>query len=164
MVEATEDLDRICNTLDKLTLDALSLMEEEIQLKLIMENSMCGGEGHLAKARYIMGQSNVSFLQLPTENSTEFSAVTKVFTNEEDKLYGEKSFELRVVKKDEDETVHDPLKWFGYLVPQNLNYAQNMFRQALQWAIEALNIQTQLRETVRKIEQLKQVKANIVLK
>ncbi|KAJ8972691.1 hypothetical protein NQ317_001712 [Molorchus minor] len=164
MVEIAEDLDRICTTLDKLTLDSLSLIEEEIQLKLILENSMCEGETHLAKARYIMGHKNVSALQLPTENSPEFSASIQTLSNEDEKLYGQKSFEICSIKKDEDKSVHDPIKWFGILVPQNLNYAQNMFKQALQWAIQAINVQTQLRETLIAIGQLKKVKANMFVK
>ncbi|KAJ8928792.1 hypothetical protein NQ314_018591 [Rhamnusium bicolor] len=164
MAEATEDLDKICNTLDKLTLDALSLMEEEILLKLNVENAMCGGESHLAKARYIMGQNSVSCLQLPTENSPEFSAVAKVYASEDDKLFGEKSYELQLTKKTEDESVQDPVRWFGVLVPQNLNYAQNMFRQALQWAVQAVNVQTQLEQTIIKIQQLKAAKAAVTAK
>ena len=52
MTETAEDLDKICQTLDKLTLDALTLMQEEIQLKINAENAMIGGESHLAKTRY----------------------------------------------------------------------------------------------------------------
>lgn len=51
MPETTRDLDKICNVLDKLTLDALTLMQEEIDLKLTAENAMIGGETHLAKTR-----------------------------------------------------------------------------------------------------------------
>ncbi|XP_018570891.1 coiled-coil domain-containing protein 115-like [Anoplophora glabripennis] len=163
MAQDTEDLDRICDTLDKLTLDALTLMEEKIKLTLNTENAMCGGEAHLAKARYIMGQNNVSSLQLPTENSPDFMAVAKVYSNEEEKLFGQTSYELHLTQKSE-ETVQDPIRWFGILVPQNLNYAQNMFRQALQWAVQAVNVQTQLKETIEKIYQLKEVKTRISAK
>lgn len=54
MAEKTKDLDKICNTLDILTLetlDALTLMQEEIELKINAENAMIGGETHLAKTR-----------------------------------------------------------------------------------------------------------------
>lgn len=51
MNDITENLDSICSTLDKLTIDSLILMQEEIELKLIAENAMIGGETHLAKSR-----------------------------------------------------------------------------------------------------------------
>lgn len=164
MEQNTKDLDNICDTLDKLTLDALTLMEEKVKLALNTENAMCGGEAHLAKARYIMGHNNVSSLQLPTENSPDFTAVAKVYPNEDEKLFGETSYELHLTKKSDDETVQDPIRWFGVLVPQNVNYAQNMFRQALQWAVQAVNVQKQLRETIQKIYEIKGVKAKILAK
>lgn len=161
MSENAEQLDHICNRLDKLSLDALHLIEEEIQLKLNVENAMSGGESHIAKSRYILGRNNVSTLQLPTENSNDFSAAVKVIQNEDDKLFEGKTLELRQIKKSEDESVHDPMKWFGILVPQNLHHAQNMFRQALQWAVQAANVQLQLKETVQKIYELRLMKASL---
>ncbi|KAG5858454.1 hypothetical protein JTB14_026454 [Gonioctena quinquepunctata] len=160
MIEPAEDMDKICNTLDKLTLDALLLMQEEIHLKLNVENAMCGGESHLAKARYIMGQNNVSDLQLPTDNSPEFAAAVKVIRNIEEHSQ-EKSYDLMLIKKTDDETVQEPLRWFGVLVPQNLNHAQNMFRQALQWSVQAVNVQAKLQDTICTIHQLKDIKLKI---
>ncbi|XP_044253059.1 coiled-coil domain-containing protein 115-like [Tribolium madens] len=154
------DIDRICCVLDKLTLDALTLMEEDIQIKLNVENAMCGGETHLAKSRYILGQNSVSSLQLPTENSPEFDALTRVHLEESDESLGEKSRELEVTKK-EDQI--DPVRWFGYLVPQDLFHAQNMFKQALQWIIRGVNVQTRLIETCNTIEQLKVLKREVLV-
>ncbi|CAG9859450.1 unnamed protein product [Phyllotreta striolata] len=159
MCEAKEDLDKICETLDKLTLDALFLVQEEIDLKLNVENAMSGGEAHLAKTRYIIGQNNVSALQLPTENSAEFSSVIKVEGSES--LLGANTYTLREIKKSEDETVQEPLRWFGFLVPQNLNFAQKMFRQALQWSVQAVNTQNQLQRVLHSISSLKEVKSNL---
>lgn len=152
------DIDQICTVLDKLTLDALTLIEEEIQTKLNIENAMCGGETHLAKSRYILGQNSVSSLQLPTENSPEFDAMTTVRV-EENKDFLTESRELEVLKK-EDQI--DPVRWFGYLVPQDLYHAQSMFKQALQWIIRAANVQTRLIETCTKIEQLKELKKDLI--
>ncbi|RZC40845.1 hypothetical protein BDFB_013348 [Asbolus verrucosus] len=151
------DLNKICNVLDKLTLDALTLIEEEVQMKLNIENAMCGGEMHLAKSRYILGQNSVSSLQLPTENSPHFEATVTVHS-EKDELIGEKTRYLEVVKR-EDQI--DPVRWFGYLVPQDLYHAQTMFRQALQWVIRATNLQMQLIETCGTIEQLKELKRKL---
>lgn len=92
------DLDKICTVLDKLTLDKLTVLEEVIQAKLELEKSMCDGEMHLAKTRYIMGRNSVSVLQLPTENSTEFDASTVVHSEEDEKLFGEKTLDLEVRK------------------------------------------------------------------
>jgi hypothetical protein len=153
------DLDKICTLLDKLTLDALTLIEEEIQTKLNIENAMCGGETHLAKSRYILGQSSVSSLQLPTENSPDFEATTTVHSEEDEELFGAKLRHLEAEKKEEQT---DPVRWFGYLVPQDLYHAQTMFRQALQWIIKCVNVQTRLVETCGKIGQLKELKSELV--
>ncbi|CAH1959230.1 unnamed protein product [Acanthoscelides obtectus] len=149
---------RICEILDKLTLDALHLIEEEVQLKLNLENAMIGGESHLAKSRYIMGQNNVSALQLPTEDGKEFSASIKVAEHDSETLLDNPELQLKTVKKSEDESVQEPLRWFGVLVPQNLSHSQNMFRQALQWAVQAVNVQIRLKETINKIGVLKEAK------
>ncbi|XP_022199553.2 coiled-coil domain-containing protein 115 isoform X2 [Nilaparvata lugens] len=52
--------------LDKRALKALKLMNELIASKLELEKSVKAGSLDLAKARYIMGNRNVSALQLPT--------------------------------------------------------------------------------------------------
>nr|CAH7740079.1 unnamed protein product [Callosobruchus chinensis] len=153
-----ENKERICNILDKLTLDALHLIEEEVQLKLNLENAMIEGETHLAKSRYIMGHNNVSALQLPTEDSNEFSASIKVTEHDSETLFDNPELQLKSVKKSEDESVQEPLRWFGVLVPQNLTRSQNMFKQALQWAVQAVNVQTRLTETINKIGVLKEAK------
>ncbi|XP_030764599.1 coiled-coil domain-containing protein 115-like [Sitophilus oryzae] len=161
MVEDTEDLDKICNTLDKLTLDSLTLMQEQIELKLNAENAMIGGETHLAKTRYILGQNSVSSLQLPTDSSTEFSALTTVNTSKDE--HGINQFDLESNKPDNEKYIN-PIKWFGYLTPQNLTFAQNLYRQALQWIIQAANVQTRLQEVCTEIHHLKKIKNEIMNK
>lgn len=161
-MKASEDVDKICTILDKLTLDALLLIEEEIQTKLNIENAMSLGETNLAKARYIMGQNKVSTIQLPTENSPEFTAAVKVYPNESDKLFNNKSYEIQPTEKSEN--VQDPIKWFGVLVPQTLTQAQKMFRQALQWTVKAVNVQTELHETMETMNKLKCVKLQLTSK
>lgn len=156
----TEDIDKICAILDKLTLDALLLIEEEIQTKLNIEDAMSSGETNLAKARYIMGQNKVSAIQLPTENSPEFTAPVKVYTSQDEKLYGE-SYEIHLTEKTDN--VHNPIKWFGILVPQTVTLAQKMFQQALQWAVKAVNIQNELNQTMDKINNLKEIKSQMLL-
>lgn len=108
-----------------------------------------------------MGQNNVSSIQLPTENSPEFSALTTVNLAIDD--FGLHQFNLES-KNPDNENYINPIKWFGYLTPQNLSFAQNLYRQALQWIIQAANIQSRLKETCKHIHQLKQIKQHIVNK
>lgn len=155
------DLDRICTTLDKLTLDTLTLMEEHVQVKLNLENTMNDGILNLAKSRYILGHNNVSSLQLPTEDGQEFEAAT-VIHSQENKVLGYKMYDLEIMKKSDDSTkLQDPLKWFGVLVPQNLHTAQNRFRQALTWIGEIANIQERLDYNCKKLGQLRQLKPQL---
>lgn len=156
---APPDFDKICSTLDKLSLDALTLMEEHIKLKLNVENTMCSGEASLAKTRYIMGQNSVTALQLPTENSADFEAPIKVNLDENE--LGTKTFDVELQKVTDENNVQDPLKWFGFLVPHSLHYAQNMFRQAIQWNVQAANVQVKLNDTLNTIGQLKLLKSDI---
>ncbi|KAK4874395.1 hypothetical protein RN001_013755 [Aquatica leii] len=77
-----------------IVMEALKLMEQHIQAKMSLELSMCDGETYLAKSRYIMGQNQVSFLQLPTEDSPEFEAIARVHTDDDDNTYGQKLIHL----------------------------------------------------------------------
>ncbi|KAI4456699.1 coiled-coil domain-containing protein [Holotrichia oblita] len=152
------DIDKICTTLDKLTLDTLTLMEEHVQLKLNLENSMNDGILNLAKTRYIMGHNNISSLQLPAEDSSEIEAIAVIHSEENEKL-GYRMHDLEVIKKSESNSkIQDPLKWFGVLVPQNLHIAQNRFKQALIWIGEIANIQSRLNYNCNKLEGLRQLK------
>ncbi|XP_066259698.1 coiled-coil domain-containing protein 115 [Euwallacea similis] len=158
--EDPEELHKICDVLDRLTLDALSLMQEEIDLKITAENSMMVGETHLAKTRYICGQNSVSSLQLPCENSPEFEALTTVnFASDQ----GVMQFDMEVHKPNNENYV-EPLKWFGFMPPQNLQFAQNLYRQAVQWIVQAANVQVRLAETYKQISQLKVLKKEAVAK
>lgn len=94
----------------------------------------------------------MSSLQLPTENSPEFPAVTVLQSSEVDT----KQFSLES-RKSEEKSV-DPIKWFGFMPPQNLHLAQKLYQQALQWLIQAANIQLRLQETCSNINKLKKLK------
>lgn len=150
------NLNKICEVLDKLTIDALTLMEQEIQVKLELEKSMSDGEAHLAKSRYIMGQNYVSTLQLPTENSSEFNASAVLNVEENSDVFSDKTLDLEFKKDDQE--CKNPLRWFGVFVPQNLHYAQAKFKQALVWAAKSANIQIQLNNTLSDITKLESIK------
>lgn len=96
----------------------------------------------------------MSSLQLPTENSPEFPAVT-VLQSSEDEV-DTKQFSLESRKSDEKSV--DPIKWFGFMPPQNLHLAQKLYQQALQWLVQAANVQLRLQETCSNINKLKKLK------
>ena len=153
-----EDIDNISRVLDRLTLDTLTAMEEYIRLKLEMEKCIIDGKCGLAATRYIMGQNRVSNMQLPTCDSEEFEAT--VVVNSGGNPY--KSYDLEVRKPTQDCKLQDPIKWFGYLVPQTLYLAQAKFRQVLSWLVKVANVQEMIVYNCDKIEQLRALKNNIV--
>lgn len=74
----TSDILEVCSELDDLMIRTLELMEKCIQCKLKLQEIMKSSCLDLAKARYIMGTHNVSYLQLPTEESAEIRALRTV--------------------------------------------------------------------------------------
>lgn len=128
-------------------------MEEKMQCELNIESSINNGTIHLAKSRYIMGQSSVSTTRLPTEYSPDFSASTMCETLEEDGVK-----QLKVVENNGENKVN-PLRWFGVLVPQNLHKAQGIFQNTINFVVECVNIQLQILKNLEYIEALKSYKA-----
>ncbi|KAF2879743.1 hypothetical protein ILUMI_26430 [Ignelater luminosus] len=154
-----ENLSKVCSILDKLMLETLMLIEKYIDLKINLETTMCDGEAHLAKSRYIMGQNCVSALQLPIKDSAEFPAIATVHSHDDGK-FGGKSFDLEFEKnpKNENGESFDPLRWFGILVPQDLHRAQMKYKQAVTWSVECANLQMEIHQNLVKIKQLKDYK------
>ncbi|PZC76883.1 hypothetical protein B5X24_HaOG204022 [Helicoverpa armigera] len=136
--------------LDKIIVKQLHLMEEKMRCELNIESSIKNGSIHLAKSRYIMGQSSVSTARLPTESSTDFSASTVCETVQEDGVE-----QMRVVENDADNMVN-PIRWFGVLVPQNMHKAQSIFQNTINFVVECVNVQLQLQRNSKLIEMLKQ--------
>lgn len=120
--------------------------------ELNIETSINSGSIHLAKSRYIMGQSSVSATRLPMESSPEFSASTVCETAQEDGVK-----QLKIIENRAEDTVN-PMHWFGVLVPQNMHKAQSIFQNALNYVVECVNIQLQLDSNVRNIDMLKNFK------
>ncbi|KAG6456061.1 coiled-coil domain-containing protein 115 [Manduca sexta] len=135
--------------LDKIIIRQLHLMEDKMRCELNIESSINNACIHLAKSRYIMGQSSVSTTRLPTESSPDFAASTQCETIEED---GIKQFSL--VENNSEDTVN-PLRWFGVLVPQNLHKAQSIFQNALNYVVECANVQLQIQENMKNIQAIK---------
>uniref|UniRef100_S4NK48 Vacuolar ATPase assembly protein VMA22 n=1 Tax=Pararge aegeria TaxID=116150 RepID=S4NK48_9NEOP len=148
------DLETVCNLLDKLVLQQLHLMEDKMACELNIEKSINNGSIHLAKSRYIMGQSSVSKERLPTESSSEFSASVTCESVEEDNIR-----QLKVVETDEANV--NPLRWFGVLVPQNLYRAKSIFQNTVNFIVECANVQLQIIENIKNIEALKYYKNKV---
>uniref|UniRef100_A0A0V0GCW1 Vacuolar ATPase assembly protein VMA22 n=1 Tax=Triatoma dimidiata TaxID=72491 RepID=A0A0V0GCW1_TRIDM len=167
------NLEEICTELDSLSLRMLQLMKEYINVKLTIEGLIKNGSLHLAKSRYIMGNRNVSALQLPSEDSNDVIASTTVICKEMAEKGEALTLELsrlnihdngkdddsdalrqRNKKKEEDEkkddtkgkksSSRDPLKWFGVLVPQDMKQAQSNFNWAIEYVIECANLQLEM--------------------
>ncbi|XP_075984536.1 vacuolar ATPase assembly protein VMA22-like [Anticarsia gemmatalis] len=138
-----------CELLDKIILKQLHLMEEKMRCELNIESSIKNGSIHLAKSRYIMGQSSVSTARLPTESSSDFSASTVCETTEEDGIK-----QLKVIENEAENTVN-PIRWFGVLVPQNMHKAQSIFQNAINFVVECVNVQLQIHTNLKNIAMLK---------
>ncbi|XP_045504112.1 coiled-coil domain-containing protein 115 [Colias croceus] len=149
--ESLSDMESTNDLLDKMTLRQLHLMEEKMSREVNIETSLNNGCFHLAKSRYIMGQTSVSKERLPTEASTEFSASTQCETVDEDN-----SKQFKIIENHSN-TVN-PMHWFGVLVPQNLHKAKSIFQNTLNFVVECANIQIQLLENSNNITLLKSYK------
>lgn len=135
--------------LDKILLHQLHLMEEKMNYELNIESSLNEGNIHLAKTRYIMGQSSVSTARLPTENSPDFTATIICDSVKVDNV---KQF---IVAESKAENIVNPLRWFGVLVPQNLHKAQSIFQGTINYVVECINVQLQIQENLKNINILR---------
>lgn len=68
----------ICNEIDLLLLQITNLVEKEIKYKLKIEKLMNNGFVRIAKARYIMGSTCVTKMQLPSESSNPIQPIATV--------------------------------------------------------------------------------------
>lgn len=148
----------VCVALDDLVVEMLELMEGKVQSQMNVENAMKNGNIHLAKSRYIMGQSAISTVQLPTENTLDFTAISKVEKNDvdEDSL---KYQQYSLV--DAEDAVANPIKLFGVLVPLNLHQAQNVFKKCVEYVVESVNIDKKLNTIIDEMARLKLLKLTL---
>lgn len=69
-----------------------------------------------------------------------------------------------IYKKGEENlivTATDPIKWFGYLVPQNLRRAQKGFHTALELVVQNATIQSELNATCNRCDKLLKLKTAV---
>lgn len=151
--------EEICELLDKLTLENLSLIEQQVQSSLNLEKITNEGQLLMAKSRYIQGHNSVSSSQLPTENSIEFKALARVSHKCDDLLVPE--FELETNTVDKSAGYIDPMNWFGVLLPQSLHAARDRFRKAIELSVECVNIKAKLAIVNYDIWKLKQRKEEL---
>ncbi|XP_044767028.1 uncharacterized protein LOC123322971 [Coccinella septempunctata] len=156
----SENYHEVCELLDKLYLDTICLMEEEIQLKINMEKSMIEGENNLAKCRYIMGSNSVSAMNIPLNPEEDIHCTTSVesFPSE---LFPEVN-KYEIISTEPKPNMTNPIKWFGYFTQKNLLKSQKSYETSLQWAIEAINIQNQLKYLCHKCKALRLLKVSLL--
>lgn len=139
---------QVDDELDDICLKMMQLMDDYCSSIGRLEHCLRDGCVHLAKSRYVMGNHNVSDLQLPMSGPyTARSTVTR-----------------------EDNTIHlannkdgdDPIKRFGLLVPGSLRNAQNGFCKCLESTIEATTIKTEMEQTQENYSKLKAVRSQMI--
>lgn len=149
------NLKDIDDELDKLSMRILELMNEHIGCKINLERAVRSGCIDLAKTRYIQGQTQVSAMNIPSEDLTATKTVMLSTTKE-----GKHTFELKNENSNENtddkpkKNKQDPLKWFGILVPSNLRQGQAWFVKALDLSVQSANISADILVSVDKFEKL----------
>ncbi|XP_037036876.1 coiled-coil domain-containing protein 115 [Bradysia coprophila] len=138
---------------DKLTIEMLDLIEQQVKCKMNISNLIAQGQIQIAKTRYTQGTRTVSTSQLPTENSQEFKALRTVDRVNND--VGDVQLNLNVETVNKDDGYVDPIKWFGILVPQSLQLARDAFQKSIEYSCESANIQSSLWRTMSNILLLK---------
>jgi hypothetical protein len=56
---------------------------------------------------------------------------------------------------------HDPLKWFGILVPQTLKQSASSFGRAVEVAVESANIQNEIQGVLAREKYLRRLKVKM---
>lgn len=149
----------ICELLDKLTLEMLDLIEQDVKCKRNIENITNDGQLNMAKTRYITGQNSVSKSQLPGEDCVDFNALATLKCDKNE-INGNK-FELQRHSVDKEKGLFDPIQWFGILTPRNLQMARNSYKQVLDFIVESANIQARLSSYYGNITELKKMKEKL---
>ena len=145
-----DELQKICENLDELTLRQVDLLNEQLVLMSKLESHMSNGCINLAKSRYIGGESSVSRTQLPGEES-DVKASTTLVKNPT-------SNRLEITR---DPSAGDPIKWFGVLVPGSLRQSQQSFINILDTAVEIINIRNEWLETLEEKHKISSLKEKL---
>lgn len=138
--DQSNQLEKVCENLDELTLKQVDLLDEQLVLMTKIGSLLTSGYIDLAKSRYISGDKTVSAAQIPGEDSV-VEAVMTVDRDYKNRL---------AVSRNEEGT--NPMKWFGVLVPGSLRQSQQAFQKVLETAVDVVNIR---REWLKSIEEYK---------
>eukprot|EP01135_Chromosphaera_perkinsii_P009916 Nk52_evm9s1967 gene=Nk52_evmTU9s1967 len=186
-----DELKQVCEKMDAKLIhiaEVYDAMSEEYQ-----SLSRCFKDGHfnLSKARYSMGTTFLSPLQID-EREIIASVTTKRPPGESEKLLEiEETKTLSVVEIRKKLAAHrekeqakidkakesgkemppfsdpppnyprDPLSWFGLLVPRNLREAKTDFRKAAECSVSIANLRSQIDKEIEMYMDLKSQKAQL---
>lgn len=122
---------QVDDELDDMCLRMVGLMDDYCSTVGRLERRLRDGCVHLAKSRYVMGNSAVSDLQLPT--CGPYAARSTVVRDGQG-----------TVRLAHDGDGDDPVKRFGVLVPGSLRAAQRTFCNCVESAVEAAAIRDEM--------------------
>ncbi|KAG5681094.1 hypothetical protein PVAND_010560 [Polypedilum vanderplanki] len=143
--------------LDKIYLQTLELIEEDVSIKINIEKLTNEGTLNLAKTRYNQGSNTVSITQLPTDDDREFFAL-KTVERTSDINSNCTQFALECHAVDKDSNHIDPINWFGVLIPQSLKIAREKYEKAIELSIESANVRQKIAKNCELIRKLKRIK------
>ncbi|XP_049277492.1 uncharacterized protein LOC125760930 [Anopheles funestus] len=147
--------DELCELMDKLLINTLELIEQDVQLSQDIARLTTEGQMELAHTRFTKGPMAVSAVQLPTEEYKEFRALQTVKQDEDASgSAGIPHLSLDSHPVDADEGLIDPSSWFGILRPPSLNNAKERFTRALDSIVERANVRIKMNSYLNVFEML----------
>ncbi|XP_052889765.1 uncharacterized protein LOC128298073 [Anopheles moucheti] len=137
--------DDLCELMDKLLINSLELIEQDVQLSQDIARLTTEGQMELAHTRFTKGPMAVSAVQLPTEDYKEFRALHTV-SKDDDASDSSTIPQLSLDSHPVDVDVGriDPSGWFGILRPPSLNNAKERFTRSLDSIVERANVRIKL--------------------
>jgi len=159
-MELFKDVNELKELMDKVILQTMELVEEDVTLKISIEKVTNEGALLIAKTRYAQGPNAVSASQLPADSdeAREFKAL-KTLSRLQNELESSE-FELETHEVDKSTFHVEPLNWFGILTPQSLKTARERYEKALDLVIESANVEQRLKKNCELLEKLKRIKAD----
>uniref|UniRef100_A0A182JP83 Vacuolar ATPase assembly protein VMA22 n=1 Tax=Anopheles christyi TaxID=43041 RepID=A0A182JP83_9DIPT len=155
--------EELCELMDKLLLNSLELIEQDVQLSQDIGRLTTEGQMELAHTRFTKGPNAVSAVQLPTEDYKPFQALHTVKVKEdtdEPEIISCRTLESHPVNAEEGERI-DPSAWFGILRPPSLNNAKERFTRSLDSIIERANVRVRLSSYLNMFEMLHKRKTEL---
>uniref|UniRef100_A0A182PQW0 Vacuolar ATPase assembly protein VMA22 n=1 Tax=Anopheles epiroticus TaxID=199890 RepID=A0A182PQW0_9DIPT len=155
--------DELCELMDKLLLNSLELIEQDVQLSQDIARLTTEGQMELAHTRFTKGPNAVSAVQLPTEDYKPFQALHTVKVEEDANEPGtipHRKLEHHLVDGEDGGHI-DPSAWFGILRPPSLNNAKERFIRSLDTIVERANVRSKLSSYLNMFEILQKRKTEL---